>query len=349
LSANRRRDRRARPRLNSVPPCLHATQHLALRFTARDYVTGDTFDVCGCSGCGLDVTVPAPTEAEMGSYYPPQYYGVPGARRFPSFVERVQRLLYDRRARAIEKFAGGRPGRVLDIGCGPGFQLSAFRRRGWEVHGTELSEHSAARARNVGIKVHVGPQETWPWPAGHFDAVVMWHTLEHWSDPFPVLTQVHRLLRDKGVLFVGVPNFASIEARLARDKWFHLDVPRHLLHFTPSSLTSALASTGFAVVRRSFRAPEYDCFSFVQTALNRFGIPHNLLYNILRGSGAKVRPSGGSLQAVVTIMAAAPLTFLSVPVTSLLALFGLGSALALYAQKSPVTSPLVGVDGHGRG
>jgi SAM-dependent methyltransferase len=315
-----------------VHGCEHAGP-LTPRFRARDYVTGDAFEVSHCAACGLDVTAPRPAPEQMAAYYPAAYYGEPGSARFPRPVEWGQRVLYDRRARAVEALAGGRSGRVLDVGCGPGALLGAFRRRGWDVQGTELSQTSARRARGAGIPVHVGPLESWPWPGGAFDAVVMWHVLEHWGDPTAVLRRVHALLRPGGVFMAGVPNFGSVEARLSRDKWFHLDVPRHLVHFTPASLERAVAGAGFDVVRRSFFAPEYDLFSFIQSTLNRVGVTHNLLYDLLRGRGTKLARGGRAREAVATVLLAPPLGALGVPLTVLLGLARRGSALTLLAVK----------------
>src|SRR5439155_7947567 len=100
--------------------------------------------------------------------------------------------------------------------------------------------------------------------------------------------EVNRVLRPGGIFLVGVPNFGSFEARTCEDKSFHLDVPRHLIQFTPGSLREALVGAGFTISETSFFAPEYDCFSFVQSALNNCGLRPNLLYNLLRGQGAKV-------------------------------------------------------------
>jgi SAM-dependent methyltransferase len=312
-------------------PCRHPPHRLAPRFGARDYISGESFQICRCGACGLDLTTPPPDPGAMGSYYPVTYYAQSGARRFPTVVEWGQRLLYASRVRTVEALAGGRAGRVLDIGCGPGALLEAFRRRGWDTDGTELSDSSAARARANGLRVHTGPLDSFPWPAGHFDAVVMWHVLEHWADPLPVLAQVRRLLRAGGVFFVGVPNFGSAEARLTRDKWFHLDVPRHLVHFTPPTLTAALQAAGFEVKRCSYSAPEYDCFSFVQSTLNQMGLAHNLLYNLLRGRSAKVLRSGSVLQRAASVALAAPLSLLSLPATAFLGMARQGSSLTVWS------------------
>src|SRR5512139_362022 len=142
--------------------CSHPAARAMKLFPARDYISGEEFEVLRCEACGLARTVPEPDPTRAAVYYPPAYYGEASAPRFPAVVERLQRVLYGARARAVERLAGA-PGRVLDVGCGRGFLLDAFRRRGWAVHGTELDDRSAAYARGVlGLAVETGPEARWP-------------------------------------------------------------------------------------------------------------------------------------------------------------------------------------------
>ena len=162
------------------------------------------------------------------------------------FFESLQRILHIKRARWIEKRNDRRPGRVLDVGCGRGLLLKVFRNRGWEVAGTELSDQAASYAREVlHLPVQTGNLEQLNLPANQFDAVVMWHVLEHLPEPRATLAVVNRVLKPGGVFIASVPNFGGWEARFSRDKWFHLDVPRHLTHFTNESLRHLLRDTGF--------------------------------------------------------------------------------------------------------
>lgn len=318
-----------------MAPCDHPPGRSEPLFPARDYITGDRFEVSRCGACGLARTVPAPDPAALARYYPASYYGAPGARRFPAPMERLQRALYGRRARAVESLAGG-PGRVLDVGCGRGHLLDAFRRRGWEVQGTELDERSAAHAREVlGVPVHVGAPGSEPWPDGHFDAVVLWHVLEHLPDPAAALARAARLLSPRGVLMVGVPDFGSPEARLSRDGWFHLDVPRHVAHLSTRWLVTAVEDAGLEVRRRSGFAPEYDVFSAVQSAENRLGLPHNLLYDVLRGRSAKILGArvGGRLAAAAAVLLAAPLGVLALPLVGILGAARRGACVTVLARR----------------
>ena len=314
-------------------PCPHPSQSQQRLFSARDYVTGDSFVIERCRDCGIAFTLPQPAAARLARYYPPEYYGG-GARRFPAPVERLQRSLYRRRAAVVETTCG-RKGSILDIGCGPGLLLREFRDRGWQVHGTEFSAQSASHARDVlRLPISIQNISDLPFQDGSFDAVVMWHVLEHMIDPLSTVAQVARLLRPGGVFLCAVPNFGSVEARFARDKWFHLDVPRHLNHFTVPAFHALLATCGFIVERTSCVSLEYDYFSLTQSVLNRVGLRHNLLYNLLRGRRAKVLGETGPVwQKIASLLLAAPLGLLSVPFTALAALFHTGATVTVYARK----------------
>jgi 2-polyprenyl-3-methyl-5-hydroxy-6-metoxy-1,4-benzoquinol methylase len=315
--------------------CTHPESRAEPLFPSADYVTGETFEVRRCGACGLALTWPPPPPDALGRYYPPAYYGAPGRRRFLGPIEVAQNLLYGWRARQVERLAGGRPGRVLDVGCGRGHLLEAFRRRGWSVEGTELSESSARQPREAfGLQVHVGPLESIALPRGAFDAVTMWHVLEHVPDPVPLLAEIGRLLRPGGVFMVGVPNFGSPEAKATRGGWFHLDVPRHLVHFTPETLRALLAQAGLSEVAASWFAPEFDAFSFVQSAENRLGLRMNLLYDLLRQRAARLGGAGaGVLPFAAALLLAVPLGLAALLVPTVASLAGSGSSLTIYARK----------------
>lgn len=317
-------------------PCTHPADQRHVRFPAQDYITGHRFEIATCRACGWTVTCPQPAGEAMATYYPAGYYGAPGGRRFPGPVEWLQKQLYAQRVRWVESAVPTR-GRVLDVGCGQGWLLRAFRQAGWEVRGTEMSDGAARYPREVlGLPVDVGSLEDLALPAGHFDAVTLWHVLEHIPDPRVLLAAIHRVLRPGGALLVGVPNFGGWEARLTRDKWFHLDVPRHLAHLTRPTLTQALANAGFRPRSWSGFAPEYDAFSFVQSVLNRCGLRHNLLYNVLRGQRAKVlhgQPAP-AWQVAATLLLAAPLGVLSLPATGLAALAQQAGTMTVLAVKT---------------
>ena len=250
----------------------------------------------------------------------------------------MQDALYSSRAKKVEQLNGGRRGRVLDIGCGRGLLLQQFKQLGWEVQGTELDDKSAAFPREVlGLPIQTGELAEMNFPDEHFDAVIMWHVLEHVPTVPTLMAEVSRILKPGGILLVGVPNFGSIEARFCQAGWFHLDVPRHLNHFTKAVLREKLSVAGFKPENFSWFAPEYDSFSFVQSILNRIGLRHNLLYNFLRGRTAKVlgERTTPPIQLILTLILAAPLGVLSLFFTTVVGLIGQGATITVFARKPP--------------
>ncbi|HUP27666.1 MAG TPA: class I SAM-dependent methyltransferase [Chloroflexia bacterium] len=317
--------------------CPHPRERFKPQFATTDYITGDKFVVGFCYDCRLMVTNPVPDEAKMARYYPSTYYGQ--GRRFMPVVEWLLNTLYNTRAANIEGHQ--QPGRVLDIGCGRGLLLDKLRSRGWEPHGTELSEEAAAFARDsLKLPVTTETIERAGFPSNRFDLVILWHVLEHVRSPRETLREVGRILKPGGTLLVAVPNFGSWEARWSKQGWFHLDVPRHLTQFTYRSLEEALQQAGMTVDTANYLSLEYDFFSFVQTVQNKIGFRHNLLYNLLRTRSARVLDESGKastsglVQAVLAVATAVPLGAMSLIYVPLMAFLHKGATMTVYATKS---------------
>jgi ubiquinone/menaquinone biosynthesis C-methylase UbiE len=323
-----------------MQPCSHPSVDWETLFPAVDYISGEKFQVVRCRQCVQVVTVPVP--ADIGEFYPAGYYGDASGRRFPAFIEWIQNRLYVWRSYQVLRRLQRKNPRVLDVGCGRGQLLQAFQRQGCEVLGTEFSDGACRYARDVlKIPVKVGLLHELNFPNESFDVVVMWHVLEHVSDPRPTLAEVSRILKPGGLFMVAVPDFGSPEAQLTKAGWFHLDVPRHLSHHTRASLSKGLSAAGLQPRWSSTLAPEYDSFSFVQSLLNWFGVRPNFLYNLLRGGRAKVISQGNYLGSfIVTLLLTPALSLISLPVTVLLALLGQGATIIITAVKErPPKSP----------
>jgi SAM-dependent methyltransferase len=190
---------------------------------------------------------PRPTREEMGGYYPPDYEPyAQDAEQAKGFLSGLDyRYGVAKRCRVVTK----RPGRVLDVGCGAGHFLNGMKRRGWQVFGTEVSVGAAAYAgKRFGLEVFVGPLEQAEFPPAYFDAVTLWHVLEHLHDPRATLMEINRLLKDDGLLVFAIPNWDSVDARLFGEFWVGLDMPRHVYVFPRPALEELLAQTGFKIV-----------------------------------------------------------------------------------------------------
>ena len=193
-----------------------------------------------CRTCGLIFVNPWVEEPAL---YAEDYF-----QERNKYIERQAefRRIFDRLLKQIGKHASG--GLLLDVGCGPGLLLDVARKYGWEPMGIEISEWAANYAREeLGLPVIQGMLEGANYPPKHFDAIIFNHVLEHVPDPTNILNVARQLLRDDGLLVVGVPNMNSLEARLKKERWGSLLVDQHRWHFTPQTLSKLLAKAGFRV------------------------------------------------------------------------------------------------------
>lgn len=216
------------------------------------------FQLVSCSHCGHIYQNPRPTPAAIGSFYPEAYHPFLSAiEDEASPLRRLDRAFGLRmRCQAVQRAAGRRPGRLLDVGCATGVFLDGMRRLGWAVQGVEPSAYAAGYARRrFGLEVFEGLLEEARLPEATFDAITMWDVLEHVHEPRPVLAELARLLRPGGLLVLSLPNPDSLEARLLGEHWLGWDLPRHLNLFRPTQLRVHLAHYGMPVERiRSFTA-----------------------------------------------------------------------------------------------
>ena len=282
-----------------------------------------------CRRCGLVFQRDRPDAATLGDAHA-LAYGEP-TRRFHPLVERGVRLFRRARVRQAERLLPP-GGRVLDVGCGRGLFLALLAERGYRVRGTELSE-TTARNAYPGVPIDTGELAPGAYPSGSFDLVTIWHVLEHLRDPRAALEAAHEALAPGGHLVVAVPNFASAQARFGRADWFHLDLPRHLFHFTPDTLRRLLEDTGFAVDALTTGQWEMDPFGLAQTALNRAGLRPNGLYDTLRNQPEVRRDLGRAKRA--GLLALFPLALgLALPFSLAFRLAGRAGTLRVLARRA---------------
>lgn len=262
------------PRGDRTCPVCAARNNSPIYPEAQDPITWDRFQIVKCSLCGLAYTVPRPSV--MDRYYPPKY------RAYGPVAQSVLSALYRMRVArwALLKPAGGT---VLEVGCGPGLMLAAFRRRGWQVLGIERSREAVEAAKAVsGVKIVATPVHALP-PDARFDLIVMFQVLEHIAEPVALLRECASRLAPGGFLIVNVPNFASWQARFGGSKWLHLDPPRHLSHFTPQTLSGTLQRAGLQLVQLTFASPEHDPYGWVESTISRVTGRANRLTRLLTG------------------------------------------------------------------
>jgi predicted SAM-dependent methyltransferase len=95
-------------------------------------------------------------------------------------------------------------------------------------------------------------------PVNYFDAVTLWHVLEHVHDLSKYIQQLKALLKEKGRLFIAVPNYTATDAAVYKEYWAAYDVPRHLYHFSPRSMQALMEKNGLKVLL--YKPMWYDSF-----------------------------------------------------------------------------------------
>jgi 2-polyprenyl-3-methyl-5-hydroxy-6-metoxy-1,4-benzoquinol methylase len=237
-----------------------------------------------CRNCSL-VNTETVSPDELARAYSVDYYGSP-EQKFNPALETIIGWLHRRQAKKLQEiWSRGETStaapRVMDIGCGRGLLLSAFQKMGAEVHGLERPEFEIAPAmRNV---VKTGAITDAAYIDQHFDVVVLWHVLEHLHNTLEHMQHLGEHLREGGVLVLSVPNFDSFQRRLFRRSWFHLDVPRHLLHIETNWLLSTLKQQGYTIEAVQHFDFTQNIFGFVQSAMNVVAPQHaNEFYRLLK-------------------------------------------------------------------
>ena len=298
-------------------------------------------EIYRCRRCLLAQVHPFPAAEEIARLYSPDYYGGAGEEKFSPLAEKVMVAAAMSRARRLARTAlagtgrgrpSGGPPRVLDVGCGRGLFLKAMHRLGWDCTGVETPSFPLPPGEER-LSFRHGTIDTVGLPPSSFDAVSIWHVLEHTEDPAATLSRCAELLAPGGILALAVPNFGSGQRRLFGRHWLHLDLPRHLWHIDRAALDPILSRLGLSVEEVSTRSPEQDLFGFVQSALNvLFPSAPNRLFFALR----RQAPKGAAPAPLVTAASFLLAPLLGLPALAdllLSSLSGTGATLVVYARR----------------
>ncbi len=295
---------------------------------------GQSWPLEFCDTCGLVrlARLPSPGEA-----YPATYYGT-GRKKFLPGVEFLSHLspALMNAAVSLAAAAAHRPRRprVLDVGCGRGYLLRRFKALGWSPSGIDI-EGSPLPIDDEGLDCHRAGAASLPWPDETFDLVVINHVLEHVAEPWTACAEAARVLRPNGVLYVGVPNFGSIQSRLFGSYWFPLEIPRHVFHFKSQPLRALVGEAGFSIVRQSTRSFRQGVFAFLQSTLNWLDSRRqNLLLSVLKGQTTAM-----TFPSLCHVAAAALLLPIAFAETTFSWILGRGSVIILVCRKLPAVPP----------
>ena len=224
--------------INECPLC--GSVQLERAYTCTDfYATSELFDIVRCNNCQFTFTQNAPIESEMGRYYDsPDYISHSDTQKglMNAVYHRVRRYMLGQKARIVERESGLATGRLLDIGTGTGYFSAMMQQLGWRVSAIEKNASARQFAKDRFNLQVMHESELPSLKKGSFDVITLWHVMEHLEHLHETWDLLSELLVDEGVLIVAVPNCESYDAKKYGSYWAAYDVPRHLWHFSPSSM-----------------------------------------------------------------------------------------------------------------
>jgi len=287
-----------------------------------DPITHETFSVSRCVSCGLGHTDPRPDN--LSPYYPVAYYGGCHGLTARMCIHRRMRMLSLSSLRVRTPDSG--PPSILDIGCGDGSFLLEAKAQGWRVAGVERFPDAA---RAAGLTIATDTDEL---QGQQFDCITLWHSLEHMTEPGKMLKQIKALLKQDGKVIIAIPDSDGWQAKLFGRYWLHLDVPRHLYHFTHVSVSEGFKCADLFVMRTWHQEFEYDLLGWSQSLLNSIFPTPNVFFSWLTKKPIACRRSETFFQ----ILAGLVFTILFVPIVWLSSTCGKGGTFIVTGGRNNV-------------
>lgn len=254
--------------LQLCPLCQAADSRLLYVARDRHYGIRGDFPIVRCNDCSLVFLNPMYSDAELAKLYPTDYYAYQDNFCETQWKQLAKRVLGYKLTTKEPRF--GRPGVMLDLGCGSGWFLKRMRKQGWTVLGVEISEQAANVGRELGgLEIRSGTLQQAHFPPDYFDYVRANHSFEHISCPNETLEEIRRVLKPTGKLMLAVPNIDSLTARMFRNYWWYLGAPVHPFNYSVRTLSRLLTKHGFQVERVSHNSDYYGILGSCQIWLNR--------------------------------------------------------------------------------
>ncbi len=233
----------------NCPVCNSDLTHFALK--VKDHsVSGEYFDIYECKRCSLRFTKDPPPDDAIGQYYQSEDY-ISHSNTKKGIVNTLYHLVRDQtlgsKYHLIERETGLKKGSHLDIGAGTGAFVQYMNKHNWQSAGIEPDSSARECALSVHKTILLPAESFGSFSLESFDAVTLWHVLEHVHFLYPYLHRIKEILKPSGLIFIAVPNYMSYDARKYKANWAAYDVPRHLYHFSPPAMRWLLQAAGFHI------------------------------------------------------------------------------------------------------
>ena len=231
---------------SGCPIC--SSNNIQEQLWAKDHtVSQKKFSIWQCNACTARFTQDVPEQDAIGAYYASENYISHSDTKkgiINSLYHLVRKRTLGSKRRLVINEAGMTKGTILDIGCGTGAFLNTMKEASWNITGLEPDDIARTKATEL-YAIHLQQSgKLFELAPASFNAITMWHVLEHVHELHAYIKQIAALLAPKGKLFIAVPNYTSKDATVYKEHWAAYDVPRHLYHFSPQSMETLLGQHG---------------------------------------------------------------------------------------------------------
>lgn len=262
--------------------------------------------------------------------YPESYYG---EQRKDSWLNKIFVTLYQAERQHTLSIHARSDLKILDMGCGDGTFLEylpkSCKKFGYEP--SAVGKNELALKKDIQLMDIMNRSSS---EITSFDIITFWQSLEHITEPDDILQSARGLLKDKGILFISVPNIDSWQAKMFGGKWFHLDPIRHFFHYTPETLTRLLERNHFVPLGFTTISWEYGLFGWWQSFYNILGFEFNMLYKILKRREKYPCTPKNVLALAAQAILAFPVVVVSLILFSLESILQHGGTINLKARKN---------------
>lgn len=207
------------------------------------FLSQEIFEIKASKYNGILKTLPQPIAANLQGYYDSDDYisHQTKPKSIKDFVyQKVKSIMLQKKKKWILKQKTS--GKILDIGAGTGDFLNALDKNLWQKYALEPVEklHEVLNQKEISIVSTLNELEN-----QSLDVITLWHSLEHIPNLENTLSELQRIIKKDGFVFIAVPNYKSYDAKYYEKYWAAWDVPRHLWHFSRKGLKQIAESYSF--------------------------------------------------------------------------------------------------------
>lgn len=220
---------------------------------AKDHsVSGEIFDLHYNEELEMLETSPQPSLEKLPEYYQSDdYISHTDSKRnlLENVYHLVKSIALKQKLKLINTLSGDTKN-LLDVGCGTGDFLQIALQNNWTISGIEPNEQARHIANQKANNRVFDTDHLLTFEKQSFDVITLWHVLEHLPNLNDQISVLNNLLKPTGVLIIAVPNYKSYDANHYKEFWAAYDVPRHLWHFSQSSILKLVSKFGLTVTQK---------------------------------------------------------------------------------------------------